>query len=66
MDLESKARKTEQVIIKVIRTLIDKDYKHYQMDSIVVKRGLERLKILYPYDFADDRITDYVVYQIYR
>ena len=33
----------------------------------IIERGLERMKVLYPYsEMADERIVDFVVYQLYR
>lgn len=32
----------------------------------VIAKGIERLKKLYPYGYCDERIVDFIVYQIYR
>ena len=53
----------------VVRTLIKKDWKLPGGSAIVpvIERGLQRMKTLYPYsEIADERIVDFIVYQLYR
>lgn len=57
------------MIDKVVHTLITKgctiNGKPYNLG--ILTRGVERLSALFPYKgMADDRIVDFVVYQIYR
>lgn len=53
----------------VIRTAIKKDWKlpGGQYTHTVINSGLERMRVLYPYEgMSDRRIVDFLVYQIYR
>ena len=66
---ESKMWRIASMIDRVIHTKITKELtivgKHYNLPTIV--RGMQRLSTLFPYaGMADDRIVDYVVYQVYR
>lgn len=66
---ESKMWRIASMIDKVIHTQITNEFtivgKPYNLPTIV--RGVQRLATLFPYaGMADDRIVDFVVYQVYR
>lgn len=74
MELQDKKLQDKLVrIVRVINTLInecvgcdkirvDGRLQHLQ----IISKGLERLQMLYPHGYCDERIIDFVVYQIYR
>src|SRR5574344_362544 len=69
MESKEKINKIQKMFAIVIQSLIDKRW-HFpggRGGVSVVENGIERLKKLYNYsDMADERIIDFVVYQIYR
>ena len=69
MESKEKCSKILKMIEAVVRVLIKRDWKLSGGPTVlpVIERGLERMKTLYPYsEMADERIVDFVVYQIYR
>ena len=69
MESKEKCRKIQKMIETIVQVLIKKDWKLYGGPTSlpIIERGLERMKTLYPYSkMADERIVDFVVYQLYR
>ena len=50
----------------LVRQTIDPKFNMVFGWQGTIAMWLDRFKVLYPYNFADERIIDYVVYQIYR
>ena len=69
MSVSNKAICVSKVFTKVMNCLINKDWR-FPKDPralLIVEKGLEGLGKLYMCrDYADERIIDFVVYQIYR
>ena len=67
--MESKESKIQKMIETVVQVLVKRGWKLPGGLTVlpVISRGLLRLKTLYPYsEMADERIVDFVVYQLYR
>ena len=65
MDID-KAEKIGKMLCFLVRQTIDPKFTMSFGWQGTIAMWLDRFRKLYPYDFADDRVTDYVVYQIYR
>jgi hypothetical protein len=69
MELKEKCSKIQKMIEVTVQVLIKRGWKLPGGPTVltVIERGLERMKVLYPYsEMADERIVDFIVYQIYR
>ena len=69
MELKEKCSKIQKMIEGIVQVLIKRDWKLPGGPTVLttIERGLNRMKVLYPYsEMADDRIVDFVVYQLYR
>ena len=69
MELKEKCSKIQKMIVTTVQILIKRGWKLPGGQTVlpVIERGLERMKSLYPYsEMADERIVDFVVYQLYR
>ena len=69
MESKEKCIKVQKMIEHIVGVLIKKGWKlpGGQAAAMTIERGLGRMKTLYPYsEMADERIVDFVVYQLYR
>lgn len=68
MELEEKAQKTIKMLTVLMRNRIDEKWRFplNRYSEILVREGLEKLEQLFGKGFSNDRIVDYIVYQIYR
>jgi hypothetical protein len=69
MELHEKGEKVKAMIEFLVQKCIKKNWRLQggPVNIPTIVRGLDRMKVLYPYsDMADERIVDFVVYQIYR
>lgn len=69
MELKEKYSKVQKMIETIVQSTIKKGWRLPGGPTVltVIERGLGRMKSLYPYsEMADERIVDFIVYQIYR
>lgn len=69
MDSREKCSKIQKMIEVIVQKLVKKGWRLPGGLAVlpVVENGLVRLSALYPYsEMADERIVDFVVYQLYR
>ena len=69
MELKEKCSRIQKMIEAVVQVLIKRNWKLPGGPTVlpIIEKGLERMRVLYPYsEMADERIVDFVVYQLYR
>lgn len=69
MELQEKTIKVRQMIETVVKRTIDPKWRFTQsgMVALYIQNGLQQLPALFGVsDIDDERIVDYLVYQIYR
>lgn len=69
MESKEKCNRIQKMIVATVRVLIKRDWKLPGGPTVlpIIERGLNRMRALYPYsEMADERIVDFVVYQLYR
>ncbi len=68
MELQERTIRVSRMIEAVIRRCIKPKYRFPGGPNLIVlENGMKKLSVLWPYEgIADERVVDYLVYQIYR